>query len=334
VAILQDLIENKRFRRGGDNAGADERFTVLVAPLGDGDGRSDRLLVFLDADAVVSDFDQTFEWSALSRGCRAGSGGGQPDAAGGNDLLALMCKEGDGGSVANTGVIVVRDHPDAAEMLSRWWSTGASYPATLYGMRHEQSALDRLLSHDEEVSARVGLAAPSAFNTAPPFYKTHQTSSFILHLMFEPYGGMRRRIFEQLLSVVRPDGSVDAEGKARIIADFPAIAEEAYSAAMGEAGADEDLAVMYAQLLWSVHGKARGQEALKLYAKAVELAPTDSGRSGGYAGGAAAGMRAARRRVCGRRGGGYAGGAAAGMRAARRRVYRRRGGAPPAACSP
>lgn len=46
---------------------------------------------------------------------------------------------------------------------------------------------------------------------------------------------------------------------------------------MREEAADEDLAVMYAQLLWSVHGAARGKDALELYAKAVEFAPNDPG---------------------------------------------------------
>ena len=45
-------------------------------------------------------------------------------------------------------------------------------------------------------------AASRAFNTDPPFYRTHTTSSFILHLMFEPYGGLRRQVFLALESCI------------------------------------------------------------------------------------------------------------------------------------
>ena len=45
---------------------------------------------------------------------------------------------------------------------------------------------------------------------------------------------------------------------------------------MRETTNDENLAVMYAQLLWMVHGKARARDALELYSKAVEFAPHDA----------------------------------------------------------
>ena len=237
VAILQDLSTNKRFWRGADAANADARYTLLVAPTPHEEGGgSGRLLVFLDADAAVSNFDLAFEWASLSRGCRAAAAAGSGGRVAGADnarletesLLVLMCKEGDGGSIANTGIIVARDVPATQEFLLRWWAAGDSHPETRYGMRHEQSALDRLISQDGEMRTKVGIAEVSAFNTAPPFYKTHTAESFILHLMFEPYGGLRRKVLGELAACITR-GDMDHGKKLLLISRLPALAEEAYA---------------------------------------------------------------------------------------------------------
>jgi len=47
--------------------------------------------------------------------------------------MLLLCQEGDGGSVANTGVIVVRDRPEVVRILERWWAVGTEQRTLLYG---------------------------------------------------------------------------------------------------------------------------------------------------------------------------------------------------------
>ena len=72
------------------------------------------------------------------------------------------------------------------------------------------------------------------------------------------------------------DGRLDPAATLDFVARLPALADAAYAQGMRETTNDENLAVMYAQLLWMVHGKARARDALELYSKAVEFAPHDA----------------------------------------------------------
>ena len=131
------------------------------------------------------------------------------------------------------------------------------------------------LSHTACVS-QVGIAPAASFNTAPPFYLTHTPSSFVLHLMFEPYGGLRRRIFAALEACIEDrGGGMDARKVQMLVSEFPSLAEASYLQEMDQGTQSEDLMVMFAQLLWTVYGRARGREVLDLYARAVEIAPND-----------------------------------------------------------
>ena len=271
IAILKEIADRALFHGEGRAYREDPRFAVLVPPKLPSGDRARRLLVFLDADAAVSNFERTFEWQALHRESKNPGGGW----AGAEEVLALLCAEGDGGSVANTGVIVARDTPETVELLERWWAVGVTHPSTLYGLRHEQSALDVLLRENPALRSRIGIAASGAFNTAPPFYRTHTLDAFILHLMFEPYGGLRTKVFAELEACLN-DGRLDPAAILDFVARLPALADAAYAQGMRETTNDENLAVMYAQLLWMVHGKARARDALELYSKAVEFAPHDA----------------------------------------------------------
>ncbi len=55
-----------------------------------------------------------------------------------------------------SGVIIARDTPETQQVLQRWWAVGEEEAATLYGRRHEQSALDILLATHPHITPRIG----------------------------------------------------------------------------------------------------------------------------------------------------------------------------------
>ena len=67
IAILKEIADRALFHGEGRAYREDPRFAVLVPPKLPSGDRARRLLVFLDADAAVSNFERTFEWQALHR---------------------------------------------------------------------------------------------------------------------------------------------------------------------------------------------------------------------------------------------------------------------------
>ena len=75
IAILKEIADRALFHGEGRAYREDPRFAVLVPPKLPSGDRARRLLVFLDADAAVSNFERTFEWQALHRESKNPGGG-------------------------------------------------------------------------------------------------------------------------------------------------------------------------------------------------------------------------------------------------------------------
>lgn len=79
----------------------------------------------------------------------------------------LICKEGDGGTMGNTGAFFLKKSQWSMDFLHAWWHTGEEHPETLFSGRHEQQALDFLVHVNEWARSGVKFVPTSTFNTLP-----------------------------------------------------------------------------------------------------------------------------------------------------------------------
>jgi hypothetical protein len=182
VSILQNLVAGK----GVPTKGMD----VIEEGRGGGEGR-ERVYFWIDADAVFVNFEKKLE-----------------ELVGGHSNKGMIIsREGGGGTMANTGTFFLRENyrweggKDAGAFLRAWWNVGSDNAHLRYGGRHEQQALDILAEREGWVRNGIQLEPTERINSIPPFYATTNKDSFIMHLMFEPYGQLRELVFQTVYEV-------------------------------------------------------------------------------------------------------------------------------------
>eukprot|EP00285_Hemiselmis_virescens_P017898 CAMPEP_0173379870 /NCGR_PEP_ID=MMETSP1356-20130122/2677_1 /TAXON_ID=77927 ORGANISM="Hemiselmis virescens, Strain PCC157" /NCGR_SAMPLE_ID=MMETSP1356 /ASSEMBLY_ACC=CAM_ASM_000847 /LENGTH=300 /DNA_ID=CAMNT_0014333297 /DNA_START=51 /DNA_END=950 /DNA_ORIENTATION=+ len=209
IKILQDLL--KRDGKSGDLSVVHEPEDSCLA------SKRKHIFFWIDADAVVMNFDITLQQLMKGR----------------EDRDMVVCREGGGGNLANTGLFFLRETPWAADMLTAWWGMGKKRPETLFTPRHEQWALDGLLELPW-VASKVELTDPWEFNTVPPFYATTTHSSFVMHLMHEPYGQLREKVFFSVFQALSGTGTHAKILAARVVPNLCRWTVDSYRVSLGD----------------------------------------------------------------------------------------------------
>ena len=179
-------MQNLVARKGVPTKGMD----VIEEGHGGEKGR-ERVYFWIDADAVFVNFEKRLE--ELVRGH--------------SHKGMIISREGGGGTMANTGTFFLRENyrwgagKDAGAFLKAWWNVGSSDAHLRHGGRHEQQALDVLAEREEWVRNGIQLEPTERINSIPPFYATTNKDSFIMHLMYEPYGQLRELVFQAVYEV-------------------------------------------------------------------------------------------------------------------------------------
>lgn len=127
---------------------------IEVESTGGNTGAGKRIYFWIDADAVFVDFNTRLENILSSHA----------------DKGMIICREGEGGTLANTGTFFLKEDFDWGDgrstrnMLQAWWDAGKAYPQTLFKPRHEQHALELLanskVSSPSENEITSALIAP------------------------------------------------------------------------------------------------------------------------------------------------------------------------------